>query len=97
MKTIVENIKESREILDDFYSDLDDYEKLFESVSSSVVEIEEEIDDSNVIKDIKNLIDKYNSYMSNSKDPLVAELEEKIYLNVANQLENIIKRRKDNV
>lgn len=96
MKTIVENIKESREILDDFYSDLDDYEKLFESVSSNVFEIvEEETKDSVIIKDIKNLIEKYNSFMSNNKDPLFAELEEKIYLNVANQLEKLIK--KDNI
>lgn len=88
MKTVVDNIKESRELLDNFYTDLDDYEKIFESVST--IFENEEPKENEIISKIKDLIEKYNSYMSTDKNPSIAETEERIYLNVANQLQKII-------
>lgn len=90
MKTVVDNIKESRDLLDDFFADLDDYEKIFESVTTVFDDVDEKLEENEIISKIKDLIEKYNSYMSTDKNPSIAEAEEKIYLNVANQLQKII-------
>lgn len=94
MPSIAEEIKESRQILDDLYDDLDSYEFLFES---EIMDKEiEDVDSNKLIDDLIDLKNKFDSFMSTNENQDYAEGEEAGFLSASEQIERIIRKyRKD--
>lgn len=96
MSTTAEDIKESREILDELYDDLDSYELLFESEILDNTNDSISDGESDLINDLIDLKDKFYSFMSTNKNQKYAEGEEAGYISASEQVERIIKKyRKD--
>lgn len=91
MKSIVENMQESKKILNDFYEDLDDYQELFESIQI-IKDEPEELKDDVIIEKLKELVATLNSFVSTNKNISFADGETSAYINCAQKIQQIINK-----